>query len=302
MKKQQRIIIYGDSFCDPQYSKKSNLERSIHPTENPWYDQLSEHAHVTNRGFEGTGIFRVMRHFFNDVKKYHNYQLSVVLILSYHTRFDFPGNPEASKYIKTNCMSPDDIDFILPDGRPNSFGVGMTKENTDRLYNWWRENETPCHRVHEYLHGVQQHMTDMFFSWVANWTQQHEGKKAICISVPAYNNRYRSNLDTPISPLSHDNFYYNPRFSLAQVHTEEFTEQGTFFMEEKRPGYDFEGRRNHMSTCNHDILYRNIKKFLIDGDNELDWNFYKHFYEGPLEEYCTKGKGPTSIQSLTQKG
>jgi hypothetical protein len=264
------FLIYGDSFCDPLYCRSWNLNSDHHRTYDTWYELLSRHGKVKNHGVQGAGLFRAMRALFQHIVKYQNIKTHFIIFLTYHTRFDFPNSNHASQHVKIN----DDNTAIYFDGDKPGPHPGDDKIN--KYYEWFLQIRPRAHGVFEYNKDITPFLTDMLISYMHNYCNTFEGKKVMIISVPEYKSRIRL-------PNS-DKFYFNPDLCMEDVHLEEYTEDALFYMKEKREGYDFEGRRNHLSNRNHEVLYKNLEKFFIDGEIDLEWNFHKNFYNGPTKE------------------
>ena len=262
------FLVYGDSFCDPNYVKQWNLKSKFHRTRNPWYDKLSEHGEVKNMGVQGAGLFRSMRALFQHIVRYQDIRSNFIIFLTYHTRFDFPNANHVSQYVKVN----NDNSGVYFDALNNP-NIG---KEIDEYYKWYLEIEHAAHAVHEYNKDITPFLTDMIISYMHNYVNSFEGKKVMIISVPKYKSRIRL--------PNTDKFYFNPDLCMETAHMEEFTKEAFFYMEEGREGFGYEGRRNHLSKRNHEVLYDNIKKFFVDGEIDLEWNFHKNFYNGPSKE------------------
>ena len=261
------FLVYGDSFCDPNYCKKWNIKNKFHKTEIPWYDMLTEHGEVKNRGVEGSGLFRSIRALFQHVERYQDIRCNFIIFLTYHTRFDFPGSHNVSQYIK---IKGDNTGVYFDNNRSNP-NVG---EEIDEYYKWYLEIEQAAHAVHEYNKDITPFLTDMVISYMHNYVNAFEGKKVMIITVP----EYKSKIRIPNS----DKFYFNPDMCMENIHSNEYTKEAYFYMKERRKGHAFEARRNHLSERNHKVMYDNIKKFFVDGETDLEWNFHKNFYNGPM--------------------
>lgn len=266
------FLIYGDSFCDPIYCKKWNLKNFYHKTYNTWYDLLTEHGQVKNHGVEGSGLFRTMRALFQHVVRYQDIRTNFIIFLTYHTRFDFPNSHKLSQYVKING----DCSGVYFDNSKSNPNIG---KEIDQYYEWYLQMENAAHTVYEYNRDITPFLTDMIISYMHNYVNTFEGKKVMIISVPQYKTIF-SRVRLPNT----DKFYFNPDLCMETVHTEEYTKEAYFYMKERRKGFNFEARRNHLSDRNHEVMYNNIKKFFVDGETDLEWNFHKNFYNGPEKE------------------
>jgi len=236
-----KIIIFGDSFADPEDRRVENKEVTA------WYEFLSKNYQVINHAKSGTGPHYSFVEYYKFISKKQNFNDWIcIFLLSGEDRINFYGAPYDSNNINW--------DF---DSKKSRWATVETLEKEKKFYENFKSeidffyltnhNELKWSNIKNlgflYLNSLLLNMkTIVFFTF---------GLKIL---------RRESYVD--FTRLNNNNFYLCP-FDLGEMTENEFIDKDETY------GYDFDDyRKNHMSNVNHKILYENIEK-LINNDHKL---------------------------------
>jgi len=240
---QNKIIIFGDSFADPNYRHDEN------PNVTTWYESLGFDYEIINHALSGTGphySFKEYYNFISNDEKKEDY--ICIFLLSGEDRIAFPSTHPGE-------MSHVNWDF-------------------DKKESSWAENED-LKKEKIYYESFKSEI-DFFFLTMHDdlkWSNLKNigflymnslllNMKTIVFCT--YGIKILSGMGSflDITKLNTPNFYLHP-LELGHISKKEFID-----LEDE--GYDYvDYRRNHLSHENHTILYENIKKFIKNDYNPI---------------------------------
>ena len=239
---QDKIIIFGDSFADPEDRRDENKDVTA------WYEFLGQEYKIKNYALSGTGP-----HY--SFKKYYNFISNVefkeeyicVFLLSGEGRIHYPGtNPQTLSNIHWNFEE------------KKSFWIEDEKKAKEKKYyeNFKSEIDFLFLTMHD----------DLVWSNFKNLGFLYMNSLLLGIKTIVF---YTCGLKL-LSKMGYDNFFklntsnlYLSTKILGTVANEEVIDK------KELDGYDYEDyRRNHFSQENHIILYENIKN-IIKNKKEL---------------------------------
>lgn len=239
-----KIIIFGDSFGDPDYNKKEAKWYHL-----AWYEMFKGY-HVINKCLAGTGPHYSIEGYYDFIKNEpHKDEYVVIFLLSGEDRIAFPNaDPQHISHINW--------DFVAEKS-------------------WFADNSKLV-KEKEYYHKHRLEIDFMFKTmreeilwsnyknlsmlWMNSFL--FNIKTITCFISYPHESTYGFTLNSLLSRLrlvltDNDNFLLYP-YSLSDV------------AEGEKEVKDVDDRRNHLSQYNHEILYNNLNAFLNGSNNFTD--------------------------------
>lgn len=264
---QNKIIIFGDSFADPEDRRVENKEVTA------WYEFLGQEYKIKNYALAGTGPHYSFKNYYNFISNGENKEEYIcIFLLSGEDRIHYPG---------TNPQTLNNIHWDF-----------------DEKKSWWVEDNKKL-KQKEYYENFKSEIDflfltmhdDLVWSNFKNLGFLHMnslllGMKTIVFytcGLKILNNMIYKNF----FKLNTSYFYLSTKI-LGTVAQEEVVDK------KELDGYSYHDyRRNHLSQENHIILYENIKN-IIKNKKELKpyvknlnyaSNFGKMFNTGKIGEF-----------------
>tara|TARA_B100000949_G_scaffold58963_1_gene52088 strand:- start:168 stop:1016 length:849 start_codon:yes stop_codon:yes gene_type:complete len=255
---QNKIIIFGDSFADP------NERHDENPNVTTWYESLGFDYEIINHALSGTGphySFKEYYNFISNDKKKEDY--ICIFLLSGEGRIDFPS------------MHPGEMSHVNWDfnKKESSWAESEDLKIGDKIVHQLR-NKYYC-KEKIYYETFKSEIDFLFLT-------MHDELKWFNLKNIGflYMNSLLLNMKTivfctygikilsgmgsflDITKLNTPNFYLHP-LELGHISKKEFIDLEV-------GGYDYvDNRRNHLSQENHTILYENMKKFIKNDYNPI---------------------------------
>jgi len=240
----KKIIIFGDSFADPNYRHDENKQVTA------WYEHLNHDYEITNHALAGTGPHWSFKEYYNfiadhEIKKE---DYICIFLLSGEDRIDFPNKGPGE-------MSHVNWDF---NKKESSWAESedLTKE---KIYYETFKSEIDFFFLTMHDDLKWSNLKNMGFLYMNSLLLNMK-----TIVFCTYGIKVLSKVGTflDVEKLNSPNFYLYP-VELGRISHEEFIDLEV-------EGYDYvDYRRNHLSHENHTILYENIKKFIKNDYNPI---------------------------------
>ena len=252
---QNKIIIFGDSFADP------NERHDENPNVTTWYESLGSDYDITNHALSGTGP-----HY--SFKEYYNFITDNEIKKKGSTRYELPED-----YVTIFLLSGEDrIHFLNTlhhphmnhirwdfDNKKSSAGRrGESGGEQEAYYKFYRnEIDFMFLTMHDELKWSN--FKNIGFLYMNSLLLNMKIIVFCTFGIKILSKR-GSFLD--MVKLNNPNFYLHP-LELGHISKKEFIDFGD-------EGYDYvDNRRNHLSQENHTILYENMKKFIKNDYNPI---------------------------------
>ena len=240
----KKIIIFGDSFADPEDRRGETQVTS-------WYEFLEHDYKIINHALSGTGPHYSFKEYYN---------------------FIIDNEIKKEDYICIFLLSGEDR-ISFPKASPNN----ITHINWDfnKKESWWAENED-LKKEKRYYETFKPEI-DFFFLTMHDDLKWSNFKNlgflymnSLLLNMKTivfctYGIKILSGMGSflDITKLNTPNFYTYP-VELGYISHEEFIDAEKF----REQGHDYvDQRKNHFSQENHTILYENIKKFINNDYN-----------------------------------
>ncbi len=237
-----KIIIFGDSFGDPDYNKKKATA---------WYEMFKGYE-VTNHCLAGTGPHYSIKNYYDFIKNEpHKDEYIIIFLLSGEDRIAFPNaDPQHISHINWDFVAEkswfaDHSDLVKEKEYYHKHRLEidfMFKTMREEIL-WSNHKNLSMLWMNSFLFNIKT-ITCLISSGPENILKE--------ISL-----LFRSRLDL----TDNDNFLLYPYF-LTDVSEAE--------KESRKYGMVRDGRRNHLSQYNHEILYNNLNAFLNGSNNFTD--------------------------------
>ena len=260
----KKIIIFGDSFADPQERNDEN------PNVTTWYESLGSDYDITNHALSGTGPHYSFKEYYKFITELYG-KVSINEI-------------KKEDYINIFLLSGEDrIHF------PNMGPAEMSHVNWDfdKRVSWWAENSSLKKQKATYMDMGKQVLIKAYYEFFRSeidftFLTMHDelqwfnfknlgflymnslllNMKTIVFCAFGIKILSRMGSFLNLERLNSSNFYLYP-VELGHISHEEFIDL-------ESEGYDYvDNRRNHFSQENHTILYENIKKFIKNDYNPI---------------------------------
>ena len=234
----KNIIIFGDSYGDPNYTTDNINFIDIRT----WYDMLNSKYNVINHSLSGSGPHYSFKKYYEFITKEQNFDEYVcIFILSGEDRINFYGRtPDCGSSINWN----DNRSYLVDE--KDKFFYENFKSEIDFFYLTMQEEIQwfNCKNISFlYVQSILLNLKTIIFLTSA--------------SLPSGNSFFNQ--------LNFSNFYIFDTI-LNHISEMEFNDIETL---KENAHYAFNDyRKNHFSQENHEIFYNNIEK-LIDNDHEL---------------------------------
>lgn len=241
---QDKLIIFGDSFADPNDRVDEN------PDVKSWYEYLSEQYKVLNHALAGTGPHYSFKKYYDFIidKNIKKDEYIVIFLLSGSDRIHFPNKgPAEMTYVNW------DFD------KKESWWCGEATLKRHKVYyeSFKSEIDFLFLTMHDEL--MWANIKNLGFLYICSLMFN---MKTIVFNTYGYKvwQKKSSQSSMDIQSLNSSIFYISPK-DLGSVAYEEF-------LEREENNYNFiDYRRNHLSNENHLIMYNNLKKII---KNEYD--------------------------------
>ena len=258
---QNKIIIYGDSFADPNHRKID------HPEITAWYDLLKSDYKVINKGLAGTGPHYSFKEYYRFIAEEEDLEdYIIIFVLSEENRIAFPN------------ANPCDISNINWDfDKKESNNVDEHQKSVKIYYETFKSEI-------DFFFLTQQ--DDLMWSNFKNLGFLYMNSLLLNMKTIVFHTddiKVLSRMDfLNFKKLNNLNFYFHP-IALGYYSYNEFIDVETIAEEvlsERKPVTVVDERRNHFSQENHTVLYENIKK-AIKGEyddfipfiNDVDYSY-----------------------------
>ncbi len=243
-----KIIIFGDSFGDPDYNKKEAKWYHL-----AWYEMFKGY-HVINKCLAGTGPHYSIEGYYDFIKNEpHKDEYVVIFLLSGEDRIAFPNaDPQHISHINWDFVAEKSWFADHSDLVKEKEYYHKHRLEIDFMFKTMRE---------EILWSNYKNLSMLWMnSFLFNI------KTITCFISYPHERIYGFTLNSLLSRLrlvltDNDNFLLYP-YSLSDVSEAE--------KESRKYGMVRDGRRNHLSQYNHEILYNNLNAFLNGSNNFTD--------------------------------
>ena len=236
-----KIIIFGDSFADPENTSEENKKIIA------WYEFLSETYQIKNYAKAGTGPHYSFTEYYKFISKKQKFNEWIcIFLLSGEDRINFYGAPKDSNNINW--------DF---DSKESWWVTGDNLEKEKRFYENFK-SEIDFFYLTNHMELKWSNVKNLGFLYLNSLLLNMKTIVLFTFGLKIL----RKTFYVDLTKLNNDNFYLFP-YDLGLITENEFIDKN------KNYGYDFvDDRKNHMSSVNHKILYENIEK-IIKNDYEL---------------------------------
>ena len=258
----KNIIIFGDSYGDPEYFTSNSKFKYTHT----WYEMLKTNYNVINHSVHGSGphySFKKYYEFISKEKELSNY--ICIFLLSGQDRIHFfSRKPDSGTHI--SWSNTDQKSYLIND-KDKSFYNNYNSE-IDFLYLTMQEEIEWSNYKNVsflYVNSILLDLKTFVFFTSTNSLLSNSEETSIKRARPQFN----------YGKLNNFNFFvYNTL--LSRVSEQEFSDLEKIMNQKKYIHYAYKDyRRNHFSQENHEVFYSNIQK-LIDNDHRYLTPFKKH--------------------------
>ena len=232
---QNKIIIYGDSFVDPNHRKINHSEITA------WYELLESNYEVINKGLSGTGPHYSFKEYYRFIAEEEDLEdYIIIFVLSEENRIAFPN------------ANPSHISNINWDFDKKESSNEDEHEKSVKIYYETFKSEI------DFFFLTQQ--DELMWSNFKNLGFLYMNSLLLNMKTIVFHTddiKVLSRIDSlNFKKLNNSNFYFHP-IALGHDSYNEFID---IEIVNHRFRSFVDERRNHFSQENHTVLYENIKK------------------------------------------